>query len=293
MRLDDLKLFTSVVQLGSFSAAANALDLPRANVSRRIGELEKHLNAQLFFRTTRKLRLTQHGEVYYQELLKVVEGIERAQEAIDKLDDRPVGKVKMGILPDSDEAIQPILAVFQQQYPEIELDVRFSSNSYHDIYEQGLDLAFHVGQLQDSSYIARRITALSRFLLASPGYIEQHGMPESVDDIANHRCICYRWPDGSLEDTWHFTDSNIKVFPKLSSNSTNFIRRSMIAGQGLGFLPLLLAVSALESGELVRVLPDYQSKNEDLWLLYPDRHGVSRATRLLIDHLLTEIPKIL
>ncbi|MCW8328390.1 LysR family transcriptional regulator [Photobacterium sp. SDRW27] len=291
MRLDDLKLFTTVVQLGSFTAAANALDLPRANVSRRIGELEKHLNAQLFFRTTRKLRLTQHGEIYYRELQKIVAGIERAQEAMYQLDDKPVGKVKIGVLPDTDEAIQPILATFQQMYPEIELDVRFSSNSYQDIYEQGLDLAFHVGQLQDSSFIARHITKISRILLASPTYIAQYGQPETVEDIADHRCICYRWPDGNLEDVWHFTDSEIRVFPKLSSNSTNFVRRSMIAGQGISFLPLLLAASAMENGELVRVLPEYQSKTEDFWLLYPNRHGISHATRLLIDHLLEEIPK--
>ena len=293
MRLDDLKLFTTVVQLGSFTAAANALDLPRANVSRRIGELEKHLNAQLFFRTTRKLRLTQHGEIYYRELLKVVEGIERAQEALYRLDDKPAGKVKLGILPDSDEAIEPLLTKFQQRYPEIELEVRLCQNSYQGIYELGLDLAFHVGQLQDSSFVARHITKISRFLLASPKYIEQYGQPQTVDEISEHRCICYRWPDGTLEDTWRFTDCEIKVFPKLSSNSTNFVRRSMIAGQGISFLPLLLAVNAMENGELVRVLPDYQSKAEDFWLLYPNRHGISHATRLLIDHLLEEIPKVI
>lgn len=293
MRLDDLKLFITVVQLGSFTAAANALDLPRANVSRRIGELEKYLNAQLFFRTTRKLRLTQHGEIYYRELQKVVEGIENAQEALYQLDDKPVGKVKIGILPDSDEAVEPILTKFQQIYPEIELEVRLCQNSYQGIYEQGLDLAFHVGQLQDSSFVARHITKIGRFLLASPKYIEQYGQPETVEDIASHRCICYRWPDGTLEDVWHFADCSIKVLPKLSSNSTNFVRRSMIAGQGISFLPLLLAVNAMENGELVQVLPEYQSTTEDFWLLYPNRHGISHATRLLIDHLLEEIPKII
>ncbi|AJR05434.1 LysR family transcriptional regulator [Photobacterium gaetbulicola] len=292
MRLDDLKLFTTVVELGSFSAAANALDLPRANVSRRIGELEKHLNAQLFFRTTRKLRLTQHGEVLYHELLQVVQGIEKAQEAMYQLDSKPAGKVKIGALPDSDELLQPILNQFQLQYPDIELDVRFSTNGYRDLYEQGLDLSFHVGPLQDSSLVARHITSINRFLLASPDYIAQYGAPESINDLAQHRCICYRWSDGRIEDTWRFTDSTLKVKPILSSNSTGYIRRSMIAGQGISFLPLLLAINAMESGELIRILPDCQSQSEDVWLIYPDRMGVSQATRALINHLLEHLPKI-
>ncbi|MGF1701652.1 LysR family transcriptional regulator [Photobacterium makurazakiensis] len=292
MRLDDLKLFTTVVQLGSFTAAANALDLPRANVSRRIGDLEKHLNAQLFFRTTRKLRLTQHGEIYYQELLKVIVGIDKAQDAIHQLDDSPVGKVKIGVLPDSDEVVQPILTEFQHKYPEIELDVRFSSNGFQDLYEKGLDIAFHAGTLQDSSLVARHIASINRFLLASPSYIKQHGEPRSIEELARHRCICYRWPDGRVEDTWRFTDSQVSVSPKLSSNSTNFIRRSMIAGQGISFLPLLLAINAMESGELIRVLPEYQSKSDDLWLIYPDRLGISKATRTLINHILDKLPAV-
>ncbi|PSU34015.1 LysR family transcriptional regulator [Photobacterium lutimaris] len=292
MRLDDLKLFTTVVELGSFSAAANALDLPRANVSRRIGELEKHLNAQLFFRTTRKIRLTQHGEVLYHELLKVVQGLEKAQEAMYQLDNKPTGKVKIGALPDSEEVLQPILNQFQLQYPDIELDVRFSTNGYQDLYEQGLDLSFHVGQLQDSSLVARHITSIHRFLLASPEYIKQHGEPKSIDELAEHRCICYRRPDGRIENTWQFTDSTLNVKPILTSNNTGYIRRSMIAGQGISFLPLLLALNAMESGELIRILPDCQSQSEDVWLVYPDRMGVSRATRVLIDHLLEHLPKV-
>ncbi|PSW19813.1 LysR family transcriptional regulator [Photobacterium sanctipauli] len=291
MRLNDLKLFTTVVQLGSFTAAANALDLPRANVSRRIGELEKHLNAQLFFRTTRKLRLTQHGDIYYQELLKVIEGIEKANEAISQLDDKPVGKVRIGILPDSDEVIQPILAGFQDTYPDIELDVRFSSKGHHELYDQGFDLAFHIGALQDSSLIARHVAKVHRFLLASPDYLARYGEPSAIEELTKHRCICYRWSDGSIENTWYFTDSQVSVKPKLSSNSTGYIRQSMITGQGISFLPLMLAINAMDSGLLVRVLPEYQSKSEDVWLVYPNRLGVSRATRLLIEHILDKLPK--
>jgi len=291
MRIDDLKLFTTVVQLGSFTAAANAMDLPRANVSRRIGELEKSLNAQLFFRTTRKLRLSQHGEAYYKEVLTVLEAYQKANDTLLKLDDRPVGKVKLGLLPESDEAIQHILYQFQDMYPEIDLDIRSTNSCYTDMYEQGLDLAIHAGKLHDSSFVARHIAQLGRMLLASPSYIEQYGMPNTLAELATHQCICYRWPDGTLEDNWDLIDEEVKVKSRLASNNIGFIRRAMLDGRGIGFLPPLLALASMESGALVRVLPQYQSRADDVWLLYPDRHGISRAARLLIDLLLQELPK--
>ncbi|MGF1874601.1 LysR family transcriptional regulator [Photobacterium frigidiphilum] len=291
MRIDDLKLFTTVVQLGSFTAAANAMDLPRANVSRRIGELEKSLNAQLFFRTTRKLRLSQHGEAYYKEVLTVLEAYQKANDTLLKLDDRPVGKVKLGLLPESDEAIQHILYQFQDMYPEIDLDIRSTNSCYTDMYEQGLDLAIHAGKLHDSSFVARHIAQLGRMLLASPSYIEQYGMPNTLAELATHQCICYRWPDGTLEDNWDLIDEEVKVKSRLASNNIGFIRRAMLDGRGIGILPPLLALASMESGALVRVLPQYQSRADDVWLLYPDRHGISRATRLLIDLLLQELPK--
>jgi DNA-binding transcriptional LysR family regulator len=290
MRIDDLKLFPTVVPLGSFPAAANVMDLPRANVSRRIGELEKSLNAQLFFRTTRKLRLSQHGEAYYKEVLTVLEAYQKANDTLLKLDVRPAGKVKLGLLPESDEAIQHILYQFQDMYPEIDLDIRSTNSCYTDMYEQGLDLAIHAGKLHDSSFVARHIAQLGRMLLASPSYIEQYGMPNTLAELATHQCICYRWPDGTLEDNWDLIDEEVKVKSRLASNNIGFIRRAMLDGRGIGILPPLLALASMESGALVRVLPQYQSRADDVWLLYPDRHGISHATRLLINLLLQKLP---
>jgi len=292
MRIEDLKLFTIVVKLGSFTAAATALDLPRANVSRRIGELEKSLNAQLFFRTTRQLRLTQHGEAYYHELLTVLEGFEQAKNKLHDIDDKPVGKVKVGFLPESDEALQPILARFQELHPDIELDLRFTNNYVTDIYSQGLDFVIHAGRILDSGFIARRLLSLGRCMYASPEYIEKNGMPNTLDELREHQCICYRWPDGTLDDCWDLLTETIKVSGRFSSNHMGFVRRAIIGGQGIGFLPPLFAFNAIESKMLVRILPQYQSKTEDVWLIYPDRKGISLPTRLLIDFLVKEVPKL-
>ncbi|MCL1052014.1 LysR family transcriptional regulator [Shewanella abyssi] len=278
MRIEDLKLFTIVVKLGSFTAAANALDLPRANVSRRIGELERALNAQLFFRTTRQLRLTQHGEAYYHELLTVLDGFEQAKNKLLDIDDKPVGKVKVGFLPESDEALQPALAKFQQLYPDIELDLRITNNYVTDIYSQALDFVIHAGKVQDSGFIARRILSLGRSIFASPEYLKKHGEPKTLADLSQHQAICYRWPDGTLDDKWDLTTEVVKVNSRFSCNHMGFVRRAIVGGQGIGFMPPLFALAAIESKQLVRILPEYESKKEDVWLIYPDRKGISLPT---------------
>ncbi|QFU23285.1 LysR family transcriptional regulator [Shewanella eurypsychrophilus] len=291
MRIEDLNLFTIVVKLGSFTAAANALDLPRANVSRRIGELEKSLNAQLFFRTTRQLRLTQHGEAYYHELLTVLEGFEQAKNKLLDIDEKPVGKIKVGFLPESDEALQPALAKFQQMYPEIELDLRITNNYATDIYTQALDFVIHAGKVQDSGFIARRLLSLGRSIYASPEYLNKHGVPKTLQQLAQHEAICYRWPDGTLDDKWDLITDIVNVNCRFSCNHMGFVRRAIVGGQGIGFMPPLFALAAIESQSLVRILPEYESKKEDVWLIYPDRKGISLPTRLLIDFLLQEIPE--
>lgn len=291
MRIEDLNLFTIVVKLGSFTAAANALDLPRANVSRRIGELEKSLNAQLFFRTTRQLRLTQHGEVYYHELLTVLEGFEQAKNKLLDIDEKPVGKVKVGFLPESDEALQPALAKFQQMYPDIELDLRITNNYATDIYSQALDFVLHAGKVQDSGFIARRLLSLGRSIYASPDYLNKHGEPKTLQQLAQHEAICYRWPDGTLDDKWDLITDIVKVNCRFSCNHMGFVRRAIVGGQGIGFMPPLFALAAIENHSIVRILSEYESKKEDVWLIYPDRKGISLPTRLLIDFLLQEIPK--
>lgn len=292
MRIEDLKLFTIVVKLGSFTAAANALDLPRANVSRRIGELEKSLNAQLFFRTTRQLRLTQHGEAYYHELLTVLEGFEQAKNKLLDIDEKPIGKVKIGFLPESDEALQPILGKFQELYPEIELDLRFTNNYVTDIYSQALDFVIHAGKVQDSEFIARRIISLGRCIYASPEYIQKHGEPRDLKELTQHEAICYRWPDGSLDDKWDLISEVVKVKSRFSCNHMGFVRRAIVGGQGIGFMPPLFALAAIENNNLIRILPDYESKKEDVWLIYPDRKGISLPTRLLIDFILQEFTEM-
>lgn len=291
MKVEDLTLFTVVVKLGSFTAAANALDLPRGNVSRRISELEQDLGVALFFRTTRQLSLTQHGEAYHQKLLKALEALEQAKDAAQQVSDSPKGKIKFGLLPESDGPLQDIIFSFQDKYPDIELDIRIINNGFLDMYPQGLDLAVHGGELLNSNIIARKVFGLKRILVASPEYLAQNLNINKIQDIENCDCVCYRWPNGEIENQWHLNDEYLQVGTKLTSNSIGFVKNSIIHGRGIGFLPQMLVGDEIRNGTLIHLLPDYCSAKDDIWLLSPEHKGISRVTRLLIDHLLTEMPK--
>ncbi|CAH1531680.1 MULTISPECIES: LysR family transcriptional regulator [Vibrio] len=292
MKIDDLKLFIKVVELGSFTAAANALDLPRANVSRRIGELEQSLGAQLFHRTTRSLSLTNNGEAYYENLQKALTMLDSANEQVSNDTNEVRGRIKLGLLPETDELVRPILFNFHDKYPHVELDIRNINNGFSDMFQQGLDIAFHGGALFDSDIVARKLLTLDRCLVASPNYLETHGMPENLEQLKEHQCVCFRWPNGEVDNVWHFQEQSVQLHPKLISNNIGFIKNATILDRGITFMPKLLVKRELESGSLVQLLSQYSVTEESGWLLYPQPKTLSQASRLLIDHLIKEIPKL-
>ncbi len=293
MRVEDLKLFTKVVELGSFTAAAHALDLPRANVSRRIGELERYLGTQLFHRTTRSLSLTNKGDAYYLDLQKALTLLDsaNAQACAESIEVR--GKVKLGLLPETYELIQPILFEFQDQYPQVELDVRNITNGFIDMFQQGLDIAVHGGELFKSDIVARKVLTLDRCIVASPNYLKKHGTPTVLEDLNLHQSICFRWPSGEVDNVWQFKDQNFTVNPKLISNNIGFIKSSTVLDRGISYIAKVLVKKELDSGALVQVLSHYPGTNETGWLLYPQPKSLNQASRLLIEHLCNKIPVLL
>lgn len=292
MKIDDLKLFTKVVELGSFTAAANALDLPRANVSRRIGELEQNLGNQLFHRTTRSLSLTNSGEAYYSNLTQALALLDDANEQVRSDNNIVSGKVKFGVLPETHEILQPILFSFHDLYPDVELDIRNINNGFNEIFEQGLDLALHGGQLFDSDIVARKILVLDRCLVASPEYLEKNGYPETLEALKEHKCLCFRWPNGEVDDKWHFQQESVKLQPKLIANNIGFIKSSTLMGRGISFIPKLLVKDKLISGELIQLLSQYSVSEENGWLLYPQPKTLNKASKLLIEHVADALAKL-
>ncbi|MBY6186699.1 LysR family transcriptional regulator [Marinobacter hydrocarbonoclasticus] len=292
MRTEDLKLFMTVVELGSFSAAAEAMDLPRANVSRRINELEKRLGSTLFTRTTRKLSLTPVGQELYQRFETLMPQLDAALDSVRSQSQHPVGRVKLGLLPEAEVVLHPLLQQFMSQYPRISLEVYVSTLGYQDITNQGLDLCLHAGQLEDSSFVARSLGRFGRALYASPDYLAQHGHPTQLDQLSQHRLLGFRWPDGRSERHWPFEHASVAIEPALVSNSMTYLRRATLDGSGICHLPELQAVQHVQSGELVPLLTEFKSPQEEVWMVYRDRMGLSHGARLLMEWLLNEVPKI-
>lgn len=292
MKIEDLKLFVKVVELGSFTAAANAFDLPRANVSRRINELENRLNTPLFHRTTRSLSLTNHGEVYHQEMVKALILFDNANQAINPQDSTIKGKIKLGILSETHDILQPMLFEFLDRYPDVELDVRVINNGFIDMYQQGLDIAFHGGDLIDSDLIARKILPLDRCLVASPSYIERSGLPDNIQNLQQHTAVCFRWPSGAVDNHWRFVEGGVIVRSTLISNSIAFLKDSVLSGRGVAFLPKIVVAKELAEGTLTHILPQVSASTEHGYLLYPQPRTLNVASRELIQYLIQEIPKL-
>ncbi len=292
MKVDDLKLFLKVVELGSFTAAANALDLPRANVSRRIGELEQSLGTPLFHRTTRSLSLTTSGEGYVENLQKAVDLLDFANEQVSNKNNEVRGKIKIGLLPETYELVQPILFNFQDKYPHVELDIRNINNGFTDMFKQGLDIAFHGGELFDSDLVARKLLMLDKCIVASPNYLKTFGEPKTVQELKDHHIVCSRWPSGEVDNVWQFQEESVELHPKLISNNIGFVKNATVLDRGISFVPKLLIRKELESGALVQILTELTLTQETGWLLYPQPKTLSQASRLLIKKLIEEIPKL-
>ncbi|HCP57166.1 MAG TPA: LysR family transcriptional regulator [Pseudomonas sp.] len=292
MRIEDLKLFMLVAKLGSFTAAADALNLPRSNISRRINDLESALQGKLFTRTTRRLTLTPIGQGYLTSLQEIIPGLEHANDSIRTQNQNPTGKIKIGLLTESDILIHWVLQDFLTRYPNISIETHLSNLGYYDIMNYGLDMAIHVGPISDTSFIARPIASFIRKLYASPDYIAHYGAPRSLEDLHQHKLIMLRWPSGQLENLWRFKQAEISIESQLISNNSNYIRHAVFQGAGIALLPEIIAHKHVANGELVEVLPAYEMQLENIWLVYPSRTGQSFASRLLTEYLLEQIPMI-
>ncbi|MFB2683718.1 LysR family transcriptional regulator [Shewanella mangrovisoli] len=291
MRINDLRLFLLVVELGSFAAAASSIGIPRASVSRRIGELEADLGTKLFTRTTRQLSLTPTGENYHQQLMEIIPRLESLNESVKNQRNMPTGSVKLGLVGDADVVTHHLLQDFLKNYPLITLETHVSNLGYHDILNYGLDACIHIGNIKDNSFVARPLMRVCRKLYASPDYIAAHGMPTSLDDLGQHALMIYRLQNGELEDRWKFNLGEYRVKSRLVSNSSQYIRHAILSGAGISLLSELSVVEHLQLGNLVEVLPEYEVYVDDAWLVYPSRKGMTHAARLLIDSLIHEASK--
>ncbi|WP_092583530.1 LysR family transcriptional regulator [Rhizobium mongolense] len=283
--LGDLEIFAKVVSTGSMSLAGRVLGFSPAVVSKRIKRLEDRLGTRLLQRTTRQISLTEAGQGFYDRVLGILAGLEEAEHYISGRSALMHGTLKISAPTSFGRMhIAPHLKAFMDAHPELAINLVLT-DELSDIVGGGFDLAIRIAELTDSSLVARRLAPVRRLLCAAPSYLNMHGMPQSIDDLKNHRCL-----PAHNNDLWRLEgpDGAMSLRPEgmLVTNSSEVIRETVIAGLGIALRSTWDIGDELKSGNLVQVLPAYEgSRNLALSAIYPSRQFLPAKVRLFIDYL--------
>lgn len=283
MQWEGISEFVFVAENESFTQASKKMAISTAQVSRQVSALEKRLNIKLFYRTTRKVSLTEEGRVFYQHCRNVLDGLEAAERAITNLQSKPQGKIKLTApVTYGEQQILPLVNDFMRQYGDVEV-VAYLSNQNIDLVEGGYDLAIRLGQLTDSSMMAKKLGKRTNYVCASPAYLKKHGIPHSLSELNKHSCLL-----GTL-DYWHFRESgrekNIRVKGKLRYNSGFGLVDAALKGLGIVNLPDYYVQHHLQNGALITLLDNNRVQDEGIWAVYPQNRHLSPKIRLLVDYL--------
>src|SRR5450830_1575741 len=283
--LNDVAVFVHVVRAGSFAAAGRRLNIPSNTVSRRLQMLEEQLGVRLLHRSTRQLNLTAAGREFFERCAPGIEDIVQAGANLIDISNEAVGMLRVAAPADFfDNFSMEWIAEFMQRYPKVQLEFLLSDNTV-DLIAEGIDLAFRAGQLPDSSLVARKLTDSHRGLLASPAYLDKHGMPASLEALAQHDCLAAA--NTAQSALWRLEGpsgvESIRVVPRLCINTAQGLLRATRAGLGIALLPVMVAAEDLRRGSLVSILPQYQRDLSAMYAVYPNRRQLSLAVSALID----------
>lgn len=287
-RFEEIETYVRTVEAGSFTAAAAQLGVAKSVVSRRIVELEQRLDVQLMVRSTRRLSLTDEGQTLYERAVRLLVDWEETEASVGHQQTALKGSIRLSLpLSFGLAHIGPSVLEFQRLHPDVSVDIDFTDRKV-DLIAEGFDLAVRIGELSDSSMIARKLTAITTTAVASPQYLQQHGVPQSPAELKSHQELRFGL---RLRKSWVFTAPDgkrgeIEMQSSLRANSGDFLRDAAIKHHGVAILPSFIAYPAIQSGELVEILTDYQWSDLNAYALYPSSKHLPRRVRELVDHLL-------
>jgi DNA-binding transcriptional LysR family regulator len=286
--LDDALIFTRVVECHSFTQAAQSLGMQKSTVSRRIALLEERLGVRLLNRTTRKLRLTEVGQAYFERCRQIMLDFAEAEQAVMQLQQEPSGLLRITAPIEFGQLfLGGVLGRFMLLYPQISAEVELTSREV-DPLEEGVDIAIQVGQPRDSTLIARKLFESPRRLYASREYLARHGTPHQVQELAGHRAILL--PQDSPR-YWPLVGEQVQCQRVLSCNNITLAREAALAGAGISGLPVMIAEEALRSGRLVELLPDARLPIGELYAVYPSRRFQAMKVKTFLDFLMASLPQ--
>lgn len=279
--------FVTVAETESFTKASQRLGSSTAQVSRQISALESRLAAKLFLRTTRKVSVTEVGQIYYQHCRQLLDGLDEAERAITNLQTIPRGLLKITApVSYGEKYIAPLINNFTVLYPELEVKLVLT-NQQVDLIDEGYDLAIRLGQLADSSMMAKKLSTRTQYVCASPAYITTYGTPHSLSELEQHNCLL-----GTM-DYWRFQvkgkTTNVHVSGTLSYSSGHALVDAAIKGIGIVQLPDFYVSNFLESKQPVTLLEHNRQPEEGIWAIYQQNRHLSPKVRMLLDYLTTAL----
>ncbi len=275
--------FVAVAEAESFTIAASRLGISTAQVSRQIGALEVRLAVKLFYRTTRKVTITDTGQIYYNHCRQILDGLAEAERAISDLHQTPKGRLNLTApVTYGENRIAPLVNDFVVSYPELEVNLTLT-NQMLDLVAESYDLAIRLGELEDSTMMAKRLATRTHYVCASPNYLAVHGAPNTLSELEQHNCL-----QGTL-GYWRFQESgktrHIRVKGNMRCNSGWALVDAARKGMGIIQLPDYYVEAELETNGLVSMLDAFRAPDDGVWAIYPQNRHLSPKVRLLLDHL--------
>ena len=289
-----LVLFSQINRLGSFSAAAQLLNISRSSVSKQLAALEKKIGSRLFNRTTRKIVLTEVGLQVLQEAHKVELALQTIEHISEDHQSEIAGNIKISCSVAFGRIhLVPLIAKFIARYPKLSIELQLEDRTA-DMVAENVDISIRVGHLTDSNLIARKLCDLSWTLCASPEYLKNAPSLKTPSDLVNHRCLFYRNSNISL-NAWSFSSANgeesITVSGPLTINDPSALVSAALEHAGVLLIDKSLLGDALSKGKLIPILPKYQpTEGLPMYVVFPEREFMPAKTRALINFILEEMP---
>ncbi|MCU9945925.1 LysR substrate-binding domain-containing protein [Pseudomonas sp. PDM13] len=280
-RWEGLDEFVAVAETGRFTAAAERLGLSSSHISRQVARLEERLQTRLFYRSTRKVALTEAGQTFLQHCQRLVDARDEALRAVNDLTGEPKGLLRMTCaVAYGERFIVPLVNEFMARHPQLRVEIELSNRPL-DLVHEGLDLAIRLGRLQDSRLVATRLAPRVMYLCAAPSYLERYGRPHSLSELGRHNCLI-----GS-SDQWSFLaegrEQTVRVQGNWRCNSGEAVLDAALRGFGLCQLPDYYVLEHLQNSRLVSLLEQHQPPNTAVWAIYPQQRHLSPKVRQLVD----------
>ena len=287
--LNEMAIFVRVVESGSFTGAAKNLGLPKSTVSRKITQLEERLGVRLIQRTTRSLRLTDTGTAYHAQCARILGEIEEANIAVTEMQSTPSGTLRITapVLFGS-TVLSGLVAEFMDMHPQVKIELILTDQML-DIVQDGIDVAFRVGHLDDSSLIGRHLGDVSAVVCASPEYIEKHGYPKHPDELEQHQILSIggrnQWNMSGPDEQ----ELTVNLRPRLEVNDFASLYTLVLSGAGIASLPVLIAAPAIKTGNLMPMLCDWPFDTYPVHTLYASNRHLSAKVRSFVDYVIEQV----